>query len=795
MKSRVVLLTLVCVSLLFTIPASAKDTWISVRSKNFHLVGNANEKEIRQVATKLEQFRETFRQIFPRVKLSQSIQTNVIVFKDDGAYRPFKPKNASGKTIGSIAGYFQPGTDVNYITLAIDADMKDTYGIIFHKYVHFILEANFGKSEVPAWFNEGLAEYYQTFKIENDQKVTLGIIQPNHLYFLQQSKLMPLKSFFEIDNYSLHQSGSHSRSIFYAQAWALIHYLLQGVKGGNADGLNNFLTLVMKGAKPEDAFQQAFLMDYPAMEKALTNYVAQSKYYSSVLSFKQKLIFDTEMKTAPLSEAESNAFLGDLLFHTNSLADAEIYLQKAIALDPKSSMANTSLGLIRTRERKFEEAKAFLEKAIAGDARNHFAHYNYAYVLSREGMDEFGFVQKYAPDSVKRMRDSLVKAIELNPAFTESYQLLSFLYLVNNENLEEAIVLLKKAADLQPGNQQNQYLLAQLYLRQEKVAEASALAEKIFRTADEPDLRAKAQALINNIREYQEKRAFFDKQTKELEDRGIKAPILVKRKGEKPLTEEEVERIKRENEIISLNSAVKRPEAGQTEAVGYLDRVACVRGEVVYTFRSETESFTLTSKGFGELDLMAMVEEAQNLSFGCDADVKAMKAVVIYEPAKVANAKSRGTLRALTFVPQYFERKTEEELKNARQTVIVEDPRDDPNAQAEFEKKRREMMLENIRNNLRKPAEGETRVFGVVERIECSGGAMYFVAKVDDATLKLKARSPQIRSFSAEASGLQFGCGVKMPQLRAYIIFRGSILDAGELVSVEFVPPSFKPEE
>jgi len=36
---------------------SAKDSWVSVRSKNFLLVGNASEKEIRQVALRLEQFR------------------------------------------------------------------------------------------------------------------------------------------------------------------------------------------------------------------------------------------------------------------------------------------------------------------------------------------------------------------------------------------------------------------------------------------------------------------------------------------------------------------------------------------------------------------------------------------------------------------------------------------------------------------------------------------------------------------------------------------------------------------
>ena len=33
---------------------SAKDTWINVRTKNFNLIGNAKEKEVRKVALKLD---------------------------------------------------------------------------------------------------------------------------------------------------------------------------------------------------------------------------------------------------------------------------------------------------------------------------------------------------------------------------------------------------------------------------------------------------------------------------------------------------------------------------------------------------------------------------------------------------------------------------------------------------------------------------------------------------------------------------------------------------------------------
>ena len=92
---------------------SAKDTWISVRSKNFSLIGNASEKDVRQVAIRLEQFREVFTRLFPQVKFTTPVPTTVIVFKSDSSYKPFKPRP-------NTAGYFQPGPDVNYITLSTE---------------------------------------------------------------------------------------------------------------------------------------------------------------------------------------------------------------------------------------------------------------------------------------------------------------------------------------------------------------------------------------------------------------------------------------------------------------------------------------------------------------------------------------------------------------------------------------------------------------------------------------------------------------------------------------------------
>ncbi|HYP50664.1 MAG TPA: hypothetical protein VEQ34_06960, partial [Pyrinomonadaceae bacterium] len=93
---------------LFALSASAfgKDEWLSVRSKNFHLIGNASEKDIRSTAARLEQFREVFRRIFDKVNFNSPVPTTVVVFKDANSYNPYKPIKKDGQIDKSIAGYF-----------------------------------------------------------------------------------------------------------------------------------------------------------------------------------------------------------------------------------------------------------------------------------------------------------------------------------------------------------------------------------------------------------------------------------------------------------------------------------------------------------------------------------------------------------------------------------------------------------------------------------------------------------------------------------------------------------------
>jgi tetratricopeptide (TPR) repeat protein len=821
--------TLFLLFVLSSFAVSAKDNWIRVQSKNFHLIGNASEKDIRKVATRLEQFRETFRRLMTQASFDSAIPTNVIVFKSNSAYKPFKPKRADGKIDDYVAGFFQPGRDVNYITLSTEGESTgQMYETIFHEYIHFLVNVNFGKTDVPAWFNEGIAEYYSTFEIEKDQIAKLGIFQQSHIDLLSRSKLMPLADLFAVSKYQLLQQGNHSRSIFYAQSWALLHYLYQHPKPEVRNGVGKFIDALAQKVQPEQALQTAFQMNYAQMEGELKKYVNKSSYQFQIYPFKEKLVFDSEMKVSPLSEGEANAYLGDLLAHTRRHDDAEPYLQKALTLEPDSSLANTALGMVKFRQRKYAEAKTYLEKAIAGDSKNHLAYYNYAYILSRERQDEFGWVSSFSAETVAKMRDSLKKAININPAYTESYELYAFINLVNQDDLNGAVEMLKTALKYQPGDQQIILRIAEIFARQEKFADAKQLAQRISETTDEPETKSRADNLLSNIvsnenigaqneaarKRYEEERKQYEAQRNQPKYSSNGPTRLVRRQPE--MSAEDAAKAAETAHFASITQALKQPATNEKQIIGKITKIACPPKMIVYTVKTETETISLFSKDFQNLALVSFEPKAEAAKIGCNLSLAAYNSVLTYKTSTAAKSTYSGELTAIDFVPANFRFVKENNaetlsivednqvstvsenpppnLKNDNQTVENNSPPQD------FEAQRREMMLESLKNALRQPQAGETRLTGMLEKIECDKNGQFFVFKTADSQL-LKLKSPQglqIRSFVPDIAGMQFECGMK--QFNANVVFTykpntdKKAKFNGDLVALEFVPNSFKLE-
>lgn len=655
---RLNLITALALSLLLTLSPvaapAAKDTWTSVRTKNFFLVGNASERDIRQVATRLEQFRNVFARLLSKANFNSPVPTTVVVFKSDSSYKPFKPLY-QGKP-ANVSGYFQPGQDVNYITLATDQADENPYDVIFHEYVHLLVNNNL--TNTPIWFNEGLAEYYSTFEVtDGDKKAWVGKAKGYHLMLLREQKLLPLKTLFAVDHNSSLYNERNKQSIFYAESWALVHYLLLGNNGQRLPQLSKFLDLLGGGASLEDAFKQAFETDFATLEKELRQYVQRDTYPAKTVTFEKKLEFDAEMQSAPITEAEAQYYLGDLLLHINRLDDAEARLQQALTLDPKLSSAQSSLGIVRMRQQRFNEAREALQKAMAGDPKNYLAHYYYAYVLSRGGMDESQVVSRYEPENLQAMRASLKKAIELKPDYPESYHLLAFVNLVAGEQLDESVELLKRALTLSPGDQNYMFMLGQVYMRKGDFAAARRILIPISRSLSaDSGLRASAQSLLESIARMQEQQARYNSGGSEVgaaEKTTPPTPSRLKRSEAEGNTQSQTQ-AETYDPSAALREALRAVQPGEKRAQGVLVKIDCDAKGIVFTIRVDGGLIKLYTAKFDDMDITTYTTDVSG-EITCGPLKQERVVVFTYRPTAAAGrARYDGTAVALEFMPKDF---------------------------------------------------------------------------------------------------------------------------------------------
>ena len=479
-------------------PVQTRDSWRSVRTNNLFVIGNADPEKLRQVAAWLEFFHSAFARLVSRNVIDQSVPTTVVLFRDEASFTPFKPLYQGQPA--NVAGFFQPGEDVNYIAISLDPGERDPFSTAFHEYVHLHLKDNV--PGVPLWLNEGLAEFYGTMQFSGGEAV-LGAPLAHYIRLLREQEMLPLSTLFSIGTNSPHYNEQAKSGVFYGQSWALVHYLMLG--GGNSgtngrqDQFKRFLQQVSRGDTPAKALEDSFGMTVTAIESELRAYVRRGEFPALRIASADPEAYAsfTAMQRSSLSDAEANYYLGDLLFHINRHSDAERYLKHAIALDPSLRQAHAALGLLYVYQRRYADAKRYLQRATEAQ-QSYLIHYLYAFVLSREGVSANGLISNYSKESAAIMRENLLQSIKLAPQYDPAYYLLALVDFVTNERLDEAVAMVQRARQLAPAKTSYSLLLAQIYLRRSQNAEARELLESLARGSD-AEVRNDAKEILDSL--------------------------------------------------------------------------------------------------------------------------------------------------------------------------------------------------------------------------------------------------------------------------------------------------------
>lgn len=225
-------------------PACAE--WRRAETAHFILYGDVSERTLRTYATKIERFDTLLRTYYP---IQSDVQIPKLeIYLADGApdMRRILPDGSD-----SIAGFYS--ADAGRIYTVTNISNPEALSTLFHEYAHHFM-FQMSAEAYPSWFVEGFAEYYSTVVMEPD-KIEVGLEDRGRMTLFAQVGANEWAPLADVLKWRISRSGRARLFDYYAQSWALTHYLMSTPERQRM--LTQYLGAVIRGADPIMAMQTA----------------------------------------------------------------------------------------------------------------------------------------------------------------------------------------------------------------------------------------------------------------------------------------------------------------------------------------------------------------------------------------------------------------------------------------------------------------------------------------------------------------------------------------------------------
>ena len=444
---------------------AAPDQWVEVRSAHFTVLTDANEKQGRRILDQFERMRWVFQTLFPTANVDPVAPIVVLAARNGTEFQAMEPAAylASGQI--KLAGYFLTNTDRNYVLLRLDAEQQQhPYATVYHEYTH--LQFRGDGAWMPLWLNEGLAEFVQNTEIR-DKEVRLGEASSEDILYLRQNQIVPLPVLFKVDAKSPYYHEEQKGSVFYAESWALTHYLFVTDKEKGTNRVGTYMTLLSQKMDPVAAAEKAF-GDLKQLQTALEFYIRASSYNEFILSSAAAPIDESSYKVRALAQTESDAARADVLACVERNAEAHALLDSILKADPNNAQAHETMGFLEFRDGHRDEARRWYGDAVKLGSRNYLAYYYFA-ALS---------VEQDGPRLGKEMEGYLRTAIQLNPRYAPAYEQLASVLWTMERYADAEEVLQEQVKSAVNGNEAAMARSRIAQLEQIQAARAQAEADQ-----------------------------------------------------------------------------------------------------------------------------------------------------------------------------------------------------------------------------------------------------------------------------------------------------------------------------
>ncbi len=354
--------------------------WKRIQIGDLTAAGPVSDSALRHAVDEVAAFRAAFATLYPTLRLTSPLPLRIVVLPN--RLQRFT-RDSRGRSQPLIGGYFDQGPEVSSIVLG-----SESSEVALHELAHFLLMRNF--HSLPGWLNEGLAEFHSTFQA--DWKKGLSVIgRPpvERMFSLRRSTWVPLREIVLATDAEMDSKWRSPQAIgmYYAESWAVVHYLMIGRTANGPDAFARFVQSVEQGTGAPAALEATFGLNVDQLDREVRNYLR--RYGFTVIGFKLPKAQGTEAAVERMTEVDARYLQADLLLRPGSYAEAEKDLKAALALDPDHVPSRIGLARVWIAGGRRAEGIAALKEIAGPPASAGFgAAYYLASALSDDGRCE-----------------------------------------------------------------------------------------------------------------------------------------------------------------------------------------------------------------------------------------------------------------------------------------------------------------------------------------------------------------------------------------------------------------------
>lgn len=392
-------------ALLLTRTATAEDTWREVRSPHFRVLTNASERDGRTVASEFEQMRYVFVVLFKRENIEAGAPLTVIAARDAATLHDLEPAVWKASD-GQVAGLFRRHWEKQFALTRMDSWGDENQVVIYHEYAHSILHAN--THWLPTWLDEGLAEFYGYTRFESG-RILIGA-PSRRLAVLRNHSLIPVSTILTSGS-PIASHDDIKTEIFYAESWAMVHFMVFGNGPNGGDKLVKFLHELQEQVPEEKAFRDIY-GDPAAFEGKLSQYLNHFTFQAGVLP-PDKAADPKSFFARNLTPAETAYELGSYRIGAYQGAAGRASIEKALTLDPRLAGAHEELGFVDFAAGKDDDAHKEWTEALSIEPA--LPRSQFALLMTGKPM------AAQTPEELKETKTKLQQLTGVNPRFAPPF--------------------------------------------------------------------------------------------------------------------------------------------------------------------------------------------------------------------------------------------------------------------------------------------------------------------------------------------------------------------------------------